>query len=160
MSEFTPISISAQERLLTIGVLAKRVGIAVSAIRYYEEVGLIPPAKRRESGHRVYPESIEDALVLIRHCRDLGFSIGATRELVELSSSAGTDCVEALTIAQKHLTVMRAKMAELRLLEQNLARYVQTCKEGCVGGSAPDCAIFVDLRQGIHMPPRPTGCCS
>ena len=52
--------------LLTIGALAKRVGFAVSALRYYEEVGLIPPALRRESGHRVYPGSVLDVLILIR----------------------------------------------------------------------------------------------
>ncbi len=71
MNRPTPTSEPATE-LLTIGALAKRVGFAVSALRYYEEVGLIPPALRRESGHRVYPESVLDVLILIRHCRDLG----------------------------------------------------------------------------------------
>ena len=70
--------------LLTIGALAKRVGIAVSALRYYEEVGLIPPAMRRDSGHRVYPDSVQDVLILIRHCRDLGFSMVAIGDLLSL----------------------------------------------------------------------------
>lgn len=145
---------------LTIGTLAKRVGFAVSALRYYEEVGLIPPAVRRESGHRVYPESVQDVLILIRHCRDLGFSIDETRELVALSTSAERDCVEARAIAQGHLTAVRAKMAELRRLERSLSRYVRACSEGCAGGPAPDCTILTDLRQGVSAASDAAGCCS
>lgn len=146
--------------LLTIGALAKRVGFAVSALRYYEEVGLIPPAMRRESGHRVYPDSVQDVLILIRHCRDLGFSIEETRELVALSTSPGRDCVEARAIAQVHLTAVRAKMAELRRLEQSLTRYVRACSESCAGGPAPDCSILSDLRQGMPAATPAAGCCS
>ena len=146
--------------LLTIGALAKRVGFAVSALRYYEEVGLIPPALRRESGHRVYPESVLDLLVLIRHCRDLGFSIDETRELVALSTNGERDCVEARAIAQVHLNAVRAKMAELRRLDRSLSRYVQACSEGCAGGPAPNCNILTDLRQSVPNGTDSLGCCS
>lgn len=57
---------------LTIGTMASRTGMNVSAIRYYEEVGLIPQAARRPSGHRVYGQEVEELLMLIRHCRDFG----------------------------------------------------------------------------------------
>lgn len=158
----TPVitSPASTPELLTIGVLAKRVGFAVSALRYYEEVGLIPAALRRESGHRVYPESVQDVLILIRHCRDLGFSIDETRELIALSTSAERDCVEARSIAQAHLTAVRAKMAELRRLERSLALYVHACSAGCVGGPAPDCTILADLRQGEPAASGAAGCCS
>lgn len=146
--------------LLTIGALAKRVGFSVSALRYYEEVGLIPAAMRRESGHRVYPDSVQDVLILIRHCRDLGFSIDETRELVALSISAERDCVEARAIAQAHLTAVRAKMAELRRLDRSLSRYVRACSEGCAGGPAPDCTILADLREGAPNAAEGTACCS
>ena len=146
--------------LLTIGTLAKRVGLAVSALRYYEEVGLIPPALRRESGHRVYPESVQGVLTLIRHCRDLGFSIEETRELVTLSTSSERDCVEARAIAQTHLTAVRAKMVELRRLDQSLSRYILACSASCAGGPAPDCTILTDLRQGASASTDSPGCCS
>ena len=63
---------------LTIGALAQRSGVAVSAIRYYEQIGLIPPAARRPSGHRVYGTDVQELLTLIRHCREFGFSIDTT----------------------------------------------------------------------------------
>src|SRR4029453_8375252 len=47
---------TAAERLLTIGELARRVGVASSALRYWEDVGLLP-APKRISGQRRYPES-------------------------------------------------------------------------------------------------------
>ena len=145
--------------LLPIGALAKRVGFAVSAIRYYEEVELIPAALRRESGHRVYPESVVDVLILIRHCRDLGFSIEETRELVALSKNAGRDCVEARSIAQSHLAAVRVKMSELRRLERSLSRYVRACSDTCVGGPAPECTILADIRQGLPVA-ESAGCCA
>lgn len=150
----------ASSELLTIGALAKRVGFAVSALRYYEEVGLIPPAMRRESGHRVYPASALDVLILIRHCRDLGFSIDETRELVALSANGERDCVEARAIAQVHLTAVRAKMAELRRLDRSLSRYIRACSEGYAGGPAPDCSILTDLRQSVPAATDSSGCCS
>lgn len=64
---------------LSIGMLAARTGLNVSAIRYYEEVGLIPEATRRPSGHRVYGSDTQELLTLIRRCRDFGFSVDDTK---------------------------------------------------------------------------------
>lgn len=145
---------------LTIGALAQRTGLAVSAIRYYEEVGLIPPARRRPSGHRVYGAEAQEVLALVRHCRDLGFPIEETRALVSLASSADKDCVEAREIAQLHLNGVRAKLAELRALERSLSRYVRACTEQCAGGPAPECTILKDLGgEKARSVPKTGGCC-
>jgi DNA-binding transcriptional MerR regulator len=145
---------------LTIGALAQRTGLAVSAIRYYEEVGLIPPASRRPSGHRVYGTEAQELLALVRHCRDLGFPIEDTRALVSLASSNDRDCVEARDIAQLHLDAVRAKLAELRALERSLSRYVRACTEHCAGGPAPQCTILKDLGRADARPaPQAGGCC-
>jgi MerR family copper efflux transcriptional regulator len=109
---------------LTIGALAQRTGLNVSAIRYYEEVGLIPPAQRRPSGHRVYDGVVQDVLTLVRHCRDFGFSIEETRALVSLSTSRERDCDETLAVAKGHLEAVRGKLAELKALESSLAKFV------------------------------------
>lgn len=142
---------------LTIGALAGHTGLNVSAIRYYEEVGLIPTAMRRPSGHRVYDSHVQEVLILIRHCRDFGFSIEETRALVSLSSNESRDCVEAREIAQTHLNAIRAKLAVLSKLERHMARFVQSCSDQCAGGPAPNCTILKDLR-GEDLS-RPAGCC-
>ena len=147
------------DRQLSIGVLAERTGFNVSALRYYEEVGLIPPAMRRPSGHRVYDEKVQEVLTLVRHCRDLGFSIEETRALVTLSTSEESDCVEARDIAQLHLDTVRSKLKELQSLERSLKKFVQACSDQCVGGPAPKCTILKDLRSRDSGSAQAARCC-
>jgi MerR family copper efflux transcriptional regulator len=140
---------------LTIGALAKRTGCTVPTIRYYEEIGLIPPAKRRESGHRFYDGQALELLVFIRRCRDFGFPVEQVRELVVLSRSAERDCADTLGIAERHLQSVRAKLAELRELEKSLSRFARACAERCAGGPANDCSILKDMA----IEPAKKGCC-
>ena len=139
---------------LAIGALGERTGCSVPTIRYYEDIGLIPPARRRASGHRVYDAKAEDLLTFIRRCRDFGFPVEQVRELVALSQSNERDCVETLHIAQQHLSAVREKLAELRELERSLARFAQACADSCAGGPAAKCSIVKDIVQ-----PSPRGCC-
>jgi MerR family copper efflux transcriptional regulator len=62
------------DRLLTIGELARRAGVATSALRYYEELGLLP-APARIAGQRRYPESAAWLVGVILLLRDAGFSL-------------------------------------------------------------------------------------
>lgn len=139
---------------LTIGALAKRTGCSVPTIRYYEEIGLIPRARRRASGHRVFDASLKDLLAFIRRCRDFGFPVEQVRELVALSQSEERDCSETLHIAQEQLRAVRAQMTELRRRERSLLRFAGVCSERCAGGPAARCTIVQDMAQ-----PRGTGCC-
>lgn len=132
---------------LPIGVVARRAGLAVSAVRYYEEVGLLDPAGRSDGGHRVYPERAVDVLTLVRHCRDFGFSIDDTRALLSLADDSKGDCQDARDIAKGHLNAVRAKLSELRQLERSLSRFVRDCEQECAGGPAAQCCIFKDLRK-------------
>lgn len=127
-----------------IGALAAQTGCSVPTIRYYEEVGLIPPAMRTESGHRVYQTSAAQVLGFIRRSRDFGFSIEQIRSLLALAEGK-KDCSEARDVAQEQLKSVRAKMVELMTLERTLAQFVDTCTSTCVGGPAPKCNILRDL---------------
>lgn len=60
--------------MLSIGDVARRAGLATSAIRYYEAEGLIPEAPR-SGGQRVYDDTVFDHLMLIRVCRAAGFTL-------------------------------------------------------------------------------------
>ncbi len=68
----------------SIGVIARQTGCTVPTIRYYEEIGLLPPGPRTEAGRRVYGDEAVRRLTFIRRCRDFGFSIEQVRELVSL----------------------------------------------------------------------------
>jgi DNA-binding transcriptional MerR regulator len=154
------VQTSAQTEPVRIGALADQTGCSVPTIRYYEEIGLIPRARRRSSGHRVYDASAAQLIGFIRRCRDFGFTIEQIRSLASLTRNKTRDCVEARDIAQEHLGGVRAKMLELMTLERTLARFVDACDKNCAGGKAPDCTILKDLSPLDPAAQKQSSCCS
>ena len=75
------------DRHLTIGELAKRTGVATSALRYYEELGLIP-APVRVSGQRRYPESAVGLVGMILLLQDVGFSLRESKAFLASRTQA------------------------------------------------------------------------
>jgi len=69
------------QELLSIGEVADRVGLRTSALRYYEEEGLLEPAAR-VGGRRQYDETAVERLTVIQFCQRLGFTLGEIRELL------------------------------------------------------------------------------
>jgi DNA-binding transcriptional MerR regulator len=74
--------VAMTEELLTIGELARQAGVATSTLRYYEDVGLLPPAER-VSGQRRYAPSMAGAVGVILLLRDVGFTLREIQELLE-----------------------------------------------------------------------------
>jgi DNA-binding transcriptional MerR regulator len=96
------------DQLLTIGELARQTGLAPSALRYYEELGLLAPA-RRVSGQRRYPPSTVEMVGVILFLRDVGFSLAETRTLMASRTESPTVWRE----------LVRRKVAEL---DQQIAK--------------------------------------
>ncbi|KQY90743.1 helix-turn-helix domain-containing protein [Pelomonas sp. Root1444] len=130
---------------LSIGLVARRTGATVPTVRYYEDIGLLPPATRTEAGQRSYDEATIRRLVFIRRCRDFGFSIEQVRELVGLVDEPDRPCAEVRDIAAAHLAQVRQKLEELKALEASLSTFVCSCDTACSGGPAVDCTILEDL---------------
>ena len=69
--------------MLQIGEVAERAGLSLRTVRYYEETGLLEPAKRSNGGFRLYTAEHVDRLALIRSMKPLGFSVQQMRELLD-----------------------------------------------------------------------------
>lgn len=136
---------------LKIGALARRTGTNTPTVRYYEEIGLLPRANRRDGGQRSYGEEDVKRLIFIRRCRDFGFSIDQVRSLVALVQDRQRSCMEARDLAQSHLDAVRAKLNELKALERSIASFVTSCDASCAGGPGPDCVILEDLGQSQSL---------
>ena len=108
--------------MLTIGDLSRATGVKVPTIRYYEQMGLLAPAERSEGNQRRYSTGERDRLAFIRHARDLGLTLDAIRELIELSQHPEHPCRDADRIAAEQLAAVRRKIARLRKLEAELER--------------------------------------
>jgi MerR family copper efflux transcriptional regulator len=90
--------------MLTIGALAQRTGSSVPTVRYDEEIGLLPKAKRGRGGQRLYDESDLKRLAFVRRCRDFALPIEKIRELISLIDHPARDCSKARDVAELQLS--------------------------------------------------------
>lgn len=136
---------------LKIGRLAAVTGTSAPTIRYYEAIGLLPPAIRQSGGQRVYGDADIRRVTFIRRCRDFGFSVEKVRGLVGLMQDGDRPCQEARDVAQVRLMEVRKQSQELRKLERNLAAFVEHCDQSCTGGVGADCVILEELADNTAM---------
>jgi len=119
-----------ESRMPSIGEAARRSGVPLETIRYYERAGVVPRPPRSESGRRVYDDAGIARLCLIKRCRDLGFSLSEARALLALSENSEAPCGDVKVIAEDHLAEVGRKIRALRDLEAALAELVRECAEG------------------------------
>ncbi len=137
--------------MLTIGDLSRGTGVKVPTIRYYEQMGLLEPARRSGGNQRRYSQDERDRLNFIKHARELGLTIEAIRELLALSAHPEQPCAQADRIASQQLRAVRAKIEKLRRLENELERIATHCE----GDQIRDCYVIRalanhDLCQSDH----------
>ena len=123
---------------LSIGGLARRTGVHIETIRYFEKVGMLNTPDRTEGGHRVYAERHVRALSFIKRARELGFTPGEVRTMLDLGGPGRACCDEVQEIAVHHLEQVRSKMADLARLEELLTSTVERCS----GGHVPECPVI------------------
>lgn len=133
---------------MNIGEASKATGISVKMLRYYEEIGLVQPAQRTESGYRIYSDKNIATLRFVRRARDLGFQvkqIGALLDLWENGSRASAD-VKSLALAHvSELEQRRRELDEMIATLNHLAR-------NCHGDDRPDCPILTSLGADSDAP--------
>ena len=112
---------------MKIGGLAKRTGIGIDAVRYYEREGLVPPAARLASGYRVYGEDDVRRIQFVQRAKALGFTLTEIRELLELSTRREDDMGGLKTAAGEKLADVEAKISELIRIRDGLRTLVDDC---------------------------------
>lgn len=129
-----------------IGELGRRAHCKVQTIRWYEEVGLLPPPARSAGGHRVYEGRHQERLDFIRHARELGFPLDAVRTLLALSDKPDRPCEEAHALASAQLSLVEDKLQRLAALRAELTRMTDECS----GGVVAECRILETLADHSH----------
>ena len=128
----------SQTQMIKRGELAIRSGCNLETIRYYENIGLLRPPERTDSGHRLYSKDDQARLGFILRGRELGFSIEELKSLLSLVDSHGYSCGEVFDLTRDHLTSIRQKVIDLKKLERTLADVSAQCE----GGDVPECPII------------------
>lgn len=133
---------------LPIGMLAKRSGLTVEGIRFYEKAGILPAPARTAGQHRLYRLTDLARLNFIRRARQLGFTLDEVRALLRLADDAGGEgCADARRLATKHLEEVRVKLADLKKMEEVLGGMVARCGDG----SLPECPLIEALSGGERI---------
>ena len=130
---------------MKIGEVAKRSGIGIETIRYYEREGLLQEPERRPSGYRLYHDSTVVRLGYIKQAKELGFTLAEIRELLELSF-ADVDCERIRHKAEAKITDIDGKIRSLQHMRRSLGKIVERCR---TKNSAEDCPL-------VHKPKRKT----
>ena len=126
-----------------IGQLAKRAGVAVDTVRYYERNDLLSPTDRLASGYRRYGESELKRLRFIRRAKALGFTLAEIRGLLSLSDERNVARVKRA--AEAKLADIEQRIDELERIGGGLRALIQACPGH---GRAEACPILNALSEG------------
>lgn len=126
---------------MNIGEAARASGVSAKMIRYYEQVGLLAPRGRTESGYRLYGPAEVHTLRFIRQARRLGFLVEDIRKLVALWHDRSRASSEVKAIALEHVGELDRRIAELKEMRDVLAHLARHCH----GDARPDCPILEEL---------------
>jgi DNA-binding transcriptional MerR regulator len=130
---------------LGIGQLAKRGGVGIDTVRYYERNGLLAPHARLASGYRRYGELELARLRFIRRAQALGFTLKEIKELLALSGQR--DVARVKRSAQAKLLDVKTRIANLERVRDGLATLIAACPGH---GRAADCPILGALTGSVE----------
>jgi Hg(II)-responsive transcriptional regulator len=131
-------------KMLTIGQVARRAGVGVETVRFYEREGLLEEPPRRASGYRQYDEQVVKRLHFIKRAQHLGFSLKEISELLMLRVDGRTSCEEVKRHTEAKIAEVERKLVELQRMRQALLQVAALCSGE---GPASACPMLEALDQ-------------
>lgn len=113
---------------LTIGTLAKQAAVHVETIRYYQRRGLLDEPARPAGGIRRYGADTAARIGFIKRAQDIGFSLDEIKDLLRLERTP--DCRDARNIAERKLSMVQKRIADLQRVRRVLATLIAECDAG------------------------------
>ncbi len=136
---------------MNIGEASAASGVSAKMIRYYERIGLIPPADRSDAGYRIYGHADVHRLQFIRRARDLGFAVAEIADLLDLWNDTSRRSADVKRLAQAHIAELDRRIDSMRQVADTLRTLVRSC----AGNDRPDCPILEELQQPDGDRPAP-----
>lgn len=132
---------------MNIGETARRSGVSVQTLRFYERYGLLPEPKRSASNYRQYDEEAVARVLFIKRAQALGFELAEIQELLRLRDDPRTDPDAVHVIARKKIRAIDERLDELTQRRHALAALVGSC-----GHKNANCRILRALSSGDGFP--------
>lgn len=130
---------------LSIGEVARRAGVGIETVRFYERQGLLEEPDRKASGYRQYGEEAVSVLRFIRRAKQLGFTLKEIQGLLALRLDAAATRADVRRQARSKLADVEEKIRDLQRMRDALLRLVDTCHGE---GPAEGCPILKALDEG------------
>lgn len=105
---------------MLIGDLARRTGVSVKAVRYYERIGILPPPARTEAGYRVYTAKDQERLRFAKAAQAIGLRLDDIREILAFRDRGETPCAYVRDRIRQEAAALDARIAELQALRAEL----------------------------------------
>lgn len=128
---------------MNISKAAQASGISAKMIRYYEEIQLIAPPQRTDSGYRIYHSKDIERLRFIYQSRQLGFSLDHIKVLLQLWQNEHRHSADVKHIAQQHVDELSIKIEHLNTMKLQLEQLI----ENCAGNQQSDCSILKNIAK-------------
>ena len=129
---------------MNIGEAAKKSGLSVKTVRYYDEINLIKPIKNKATNYRHYTTADLAKLQFIGKARRFNFSIKECKELLSLYENQNRSSKEVRNLTLTKIAEIDVKLHELENLREQLSHLVNCCK----GNERPECPIIDELATG------------
>ena len=129
---------------LTTGEVAKRAGVKVETVRFYERKGLIPEPERSASGYRLYKADTVRRLRFIQRAKDVGFTLRDIGELLSLRTRPGVSCADIRSRALTKIEDIDQKIRDLERMRNSLMSLAQECS---AEGPLSECPILDSLER-------------
>ena len=129
---------------MNIGEAAKKSGLSVKTVRYYDEINLIKPIKNKATNYRHYTTADLAKLQFIGKARRFNFSIKECKELLSLYENQNRSSKEVRNLTLTKIAEIDLKLTELENLREQLSHLVNCCK----GNERPECPIIDELATG------------
>ncbi len=105
---------------MTIGELSQLTGMSKDTIRFYEKIGLLPKAKRRDNGYREYPKDFVNQIKLLNHAKSLGFSLCEIKQLASLFKSKKLNKRKMANLLSNKEIEIDKKIQNLKLFKKEI----------------------------------------
>ena len=112
---------------MQIGIVAKKIGLSVDAIRFYERNALLPRPPRTQGGFRQFAETDVETLAFIRRVQGLGFKLSEIRGLLSLRGTRVQPCAPVRRRLKEKLADVQQKLTDLQKLQDELRLALRSC---------------------------------
>ncbi|MFB4273788.1 MULTISPECIES: MerR family transcriptional regulator [unclassified Nonomuraea] len=115
---------------MRIGQVAREAGVSVDTVRFYERRGVLPPARRRPSGYRVFGPSAVERIRMAKALQELGFTLDEVTDALAAHDAGGATCDSERWRLEVVVERIDAKMAELARARRAAVESLADCRAG------------------------------